>query len=327
MILLLGIAGDPVVRTVLRRFRQTGTDALFIPEARLHSALQLRWELPGPAGHLRVDGHSIANRDITAVLDRLRRSLQANLAAADDPGYVWLEWSALLYGWLQSLPCRVINRPRPGAGARLPEHRIVAEALHACEFTAPETLVTDSTDSMRRFLARPCCGILVSSPAGSGMAWHEPRRDARPPARDCPCRLQAAPRGVWRRVFVVGDKVFAAEAGMASLVGAVGEPWCRVALPATVARRCVRLARRLELEFVELLLVLREPRPVVFQVNDLPDPARCEPALHEAIVAELVVRLRTPQAPVAAGVRSLRSSGIQSGLTSAATSAGKEVHP
>ena len=71
----------------------------------------------------------MAIEHLAGVLVRLRRSLQANLAAPDDASYIRVEWSALLYGFLRSLPCPVVNRPRPGSGLRLPESRIVAVAL------------------------------------------------------------------------------------------------------------------------------------------------------------------------------------------------------
>ena len=58
----------------------------------------------------------------------------------------------------------------------------------------------------------------------------------------------------------------------------------------------MRLASLLELEFVELLAMRGESHDFVLAVNDLPDPARYDAALRDAIAAALCDAL-TPQTP------------------------------
>jgi hypothetical protein len=285
--------------------------------------------------------------EISTVFVRLRQAFQANLAAPDDAGYIRVEWSALLYGLLKSLPCPVVNRPRPGASQRWPESRSVADALGRSGFAWPRTLVTTSAEAARHFLHRNGGRALCTSP---GMARSVPlegvdglealmsgrgtgfqpvsrgpdRHAARPTGR--PCRLQAVPRGRWLRVFVAGRRAFGAEAAPASLVSASGDLWRRTALPVAFARRCVRLAGLLELEFVELLVARCDGDDFVLEISDFPDVARCEAALQVRITAALVSALagdpqreRPLQEPVAAEVTRLIHPRGRSLLTSAAT--------
>ena len=309
MILILGSPDDACVRPVVAHLQRQGRATLLVPETRLHAALQIRWELPASSDYLRFEECLVRLDELSAVFVRLRQAFQANLAAPDDAGYIRVEWSALLYGWLKSLPCTVVNRPRPGAGQRLPESRAVANALGRAGFAWPRTLVTASAEAARHFLDRNGGRALCTSPGlagsfplegaaglealmsgrGTGFQPVAPRPDRQ---ATCPtgrlCRLQAVPRGRWLRVFVVGRRAFGTEAGPASPLDRSGEPWRRMALPAAFGRQCVRLARLLELQFVELLVVRGDGGDFVLEISDLPQVARCEGSLRERITEALV---------------------------------------
>jgi hypothetical protein len=333
MILVLGQPDDDCVRGVVAHLRRQGRAVLLVPEARLHDALQISWELPAPSGYLRFEDRSVRLDEISAVLVRLRQAFQANLAALDDAGYIRVEWSALLYGWLKSLPCPVVNRPRPGAGQRLPESRAVANALSRSGFAWPHTLVTASAETARRFLDRNGGRALCTSPGltgswpledaaglealmlGRGTGFHplapKPDRQAACPT-GWPCRLQAVPRGRWLRVLVVGRRAFGAEAEPASPLDKSGSSWRRKTLPAAFERQCVRLARLLELEFVELWVVRGDGGDFVLEIKDFPQVARCEGSLRESITESLVGVLtgdqqaeRRPQKSAVAEMRRL----------------------
>jgi hypothetical protein len=333
MILVLGSPDDACVRGVVADLRRQGRATLLVPEARLDAALQIRWDLPASSGYVRFAGRLVRLDEISTVFVRLRQAFQANLAAPDDASYIRAEWSALLYGWLRSLPCPVVNRPRPGAGQRLPESCAVADALAQSGFASPRVLVTASVEAARQFLNRNGGRALCTSPgmvrsvllehvdglealmSGSGTGFQPVARGpdkqaARPTGR--PCRMQAVPRGRWLRVFVVGRRAFGAEAAPASLLSASGDLWRRTALPMAFARRCVRLAELLELEFVELLVVRGDGDDFVLEISDFAQVARCETALLDRITEALVrvlagdpQRERRPQEPVAAEVTRL----------------------
>ncbi len=317
------------MRETMAHLRADGHEVLLVPEAELQSALQIKWELPAPAetGYLVFRaprsagfqpavsptssrqgveiprGQRIGNprygrlevcatvrlSDLTGVLVRLRQAFQASLAEADDRGYMRAEWSALLYGFLKSLPCPVVNRPRPGAGQRLPEARTTAEALRRAGFVAPQTLATASARAAREFFERNgrrvlcappgySAGLLLEGDSGTRMLSSNARRSF---------RLQAVPDGRWLRVIVAGGEVFGAEAEGASPPGANAGLWRRARLPAAVASRCARLAASLGLGLVELLVARGEADDFVLAINDFPETIQYEAPLREGIAAAL----------------------------------------
>ena len=293
MILILGTPEDGCVGDALAHLRQRGHEVLVVPEAQLPDALQYKWELPSPieAGYLQVP-----IQDLTGVLVRLRQTFQASLMEMDDRAYIRAEWSALLYGFLKSLPCPVVNRPRPGAGQRFPETQAVAGALRRAGFLPPPTLVTASVEAARGFFERHARRVLCAAPGYAGHYLLDGRARGSLVERGRAFRLQAVPTGRCLRVVVVGRAAFGAEAAGSELLNFSREPWHRAALPTAFANRCVRLASLLELEFVELLAMRGESHDFVLAVNDLPDPARYDAALRDAIAAALCDAL-TPQTP------------------------------
>jgi hypothetical protein len=192
----------------------------------------------------------------------------------------------LLYGFLKALPCRVVNRPRPGAGQRWPESRDLAEALGRSGFARPSTLVTSSGPGARRFFERNARRVLLTSPGAGGTVLV--RDGARLLADgNRPFRLQALPEGRWRRVWVAGREVFATETEPPASPGAPLPPMRPAKLLAAFVRRCVKLASLLELDFVELQMVCGRAGDCVMAVQPLPNLARCDGALQQAITAAL----------------------------------------
>ena len=117
MILVLASPEDLLARETAACLKQRGHETLVVPEAQLHSALQIRWVLPAPieTGYLAQAKSVWPLQHVSGVLVRTRRAFHANLAEGDDPNYIQAEWAALLHGFLNAIPCPVVNRPRPGA--------------------------------------------------------------------------------------------------------------------------------------------------------------------------------------------------------------------
>lgn len=311
MILILGSPEDGCARDTMALVQQRGQEALLVPEAQLQSALQIKWELPAPVddSYLAFDpratpsagrGKRIAVRELTGVLLRLRQAFQASLAEADDCGYMRAEWSALLYGFLKSLPCPVVNRPKPGAGQRLPETRAITQALNRFGFAAPPALVTASAKTAFEFFQCHKRRVFCASPGSGGRVLLEGEKAAELFSRGAKraLRLQAAPAGQWLRVLVVGDAAFGGEAAGASALEAGKQPWRRVALPGKLARRCVGLASALELELMELSVAHDKTGDFVLAINEFPDLGLYDPALREAVTAALCkVLIGHPKSP------------------------------
>jgi hypothetical protein len=215
MILILGTPEDGCVGDALAHLRQRGHEVLVVPEAQLPDALQYKWELPSPieAGYLQVP-----IQDLTGVLVRLRQTFQASLMEMDDRAYIRAEWSALLYGFLKSLPCPVVNRPRPGAGQRFPETQAVAGALRRAGFLPPPTLVTASVEAARGFFERHARRVLCAAPGYAGHYLLDGRARGSLVERGRAFRLQAVPTGRCLRVVVVGRAAFGAEAAGSELL-------------------------------------------------------------------------------------------------------------
>ena len=293
------------IRWELPASTETGYLVFKLPLARLRQQRpsrreQPRFEMPGavpgglaPAAASRGPGGgptvSVPLTELTGVLVRLRQTFEAIPADVSDRGYMRAEWSALLYGFLRSLPCPVVNRPRPGAGQWLPETRAVAEALRQTGFLLAPTLATASAGAAREFFEHHGRRVLCASPgfgrvlllegdAAGGMFSAGVTQSF---------RLQAAPVGRWLRVLVVGRAAFGAEARRESLLEGDGELWRGVVLAPAVARRCARLASALGLSFAGLLLVCAKAGDFVLAVDEFPNPTQCEAGLRDRITAAL----------------------------------------
>ena len=235
--------------------------------------------------------------EVTGVLVRVRRSFLADLAKDDDAHYIQMEWAAFLFGFLNALPCPVLNRPRPGAGQRLPESRRVTEALKCSGLHAPRTLVTASAPAAAEFFERNGRRVICASPGlARGLPLEGDRgREALSAATNRSIRLQAVPEGRWMRVFIVGGEAFA-EACEAVEYGWTGTGMDEECFGPAVANSYVKLAASLDLPFVELLsLSTEDGRQCVYSVNDFPDIERCAPPRRAQITEALAKVLAQTQ--------------------------------
>jgi hypothetical protein len=112
-------------------------------------------------------------------------------------------------------------------------------------------------------------------------------------AARAPICLRQAPEGEWLEIFVVGDQVFGGVTSLARVAEEAGAlPARAVELPAALQDRCVRLARALGAELLQLHLVrMREDELYCVDLNGWPGEAACREPFGERLMAALADRL------------------------------------
>ena len=290
MIVALGMADDQCVIETLGCLRERGEAAAFLQQDQLRLALQLSWHLPAGAGqdYLVLEGRRVGLRELQGVLVRLQHPFPTiKVHASDDEAYMETELSATVYGLLRALACPVINRPRPGVYARHLGNRWHAKEVISSGLALPETLVTDDAKEAAAFLGRQGRTLLAAGTGGvllEGAAGERSLRESEATSFN----VIAVGSGRWRRVFVAGTEVFAAEVDSPVAAG----EWVQSELPARLGTRCKDLAARLDLQFAEVLVQSGEDgREVAVGLSDMPDLARCSAALGQAVARALATAL------------------------------------
>jgi len=197
--------------------------------------------------------------------------------AETDEQYLLKEWSAALLGFLQALPCPVVNRPQPLRSFRQPLLAAWAGKISAAGFDLPDMLVTGSYEEAGDFRARHAGQCVAVTPSG-----HPCTTDDHGPAPMC---LLATPSGLHRDVFVAGEEVFS------SLTAGV---------PAPLADRCRRAARSLGLEFAQFQVFSGEAGDTVMAASDFPDTSACSSDVRRCLAIALAAMLAGAGREVAA---------------------------
>jgi hypothetical protein len=162
--------------------------------------------------------------EVSGVLVRALPSVPRFSTNETDDEYLLMEWSAALQGLLRALPCRVIDRPRPGMHFRQPLLSAFAPRLEKAGLRLPDMLVTSLPDEAHDFLR--CHAAAIAVP---------PEGDSRPAEGALllmPVCLIAVPEGPQHRIAVVGQQAF----GTADI-------------PDRLAGHCIAAAGELGLEF------------------------------------------------------------------------------
>ncbi len=280
----------------------------------------------GPEVGLRLNGHLVPGRDITAILYRHRWLPRA--PAGTEPaavGMVESELRALLDGALLSLDAFWINHPATSGLAR---HKPLQLALARAEgFEVPETCITADPTVVRelwtewggRMVAKLVGGQVLERPGEEPYAVFTTRLEAADLQDDasiaaCPAIYQRELDKVCDvRVTVVGEQVFACSipsqesengtvdwrrAGRAALAPA---PF---SLDGASAQLCRSLTSRLGLEVAGVDLVLTPDRRLVFlEINASGQWAWVEEATGMPIAATIARRLLDGGSRRAAGQR------------------------
>lgn len=113
MLVVLASAGDRPARDLVARWQHRRA-ALLTPADLSVAGWSHLCDRPA-AGTAIVSGRRVAVAEIAGVLVRLPAVGEAELLqiVARDRAYVAAEMTAFLAGWLQQLPCPVLNRPHP----------------------------------------------------------------------------------------------------------------------------------------------------------------------------------------------------------------------
>jgi glutathione synthase/RimK-type ligase-like ATP-grasp enzyme len=311
-VLVSGIVADEMVELMCARLASLGVDHLLVDLLRFPGDIEVTWTADGdgPAGHVSVDGRTVALEDVSGVYARYvdyRRPEAPDDLDERERALVDAEHQVALMQLYDLLPCVVVNRARCSlSNDSKPYQRLV---LEEAGFATPRTLLTTVPDEARAF--HDACGGRVIYKSLSGTRSVVGRLDAAGLARlelvrNCPTQFQEHVAGVDVRVHTVGDEVFATEivsdATDYRYPGDAGErPDVRpVELPGDVAARCVALGRQLGLEVAGIDL-RRTPdgRYVCFEVNPSPGFLFYERAAGQPISAAVARLLAGAARPAA----------------------------
>lgn len=286
MILLLGIPTEPPLAMVRERLDAMGTAYTMLSQRdALASTVEFTIDADDDdviSGRIEFDGHHIElERCVGAYLRPMDESALPEVAD-DPPGSPRRRrlraWHDALMTWSEVTPARIVNRVSAmGSNASKP---FQAQTIMACGFLTPETLVSNDPVEVQRFHAGHG-RVVFKSMSGVRSIVRElddddlGRLDA---VRWCPVQFQAFVPGENVRVHVVGERVFATRIRSDATdyryaAQQVGESAILEAttLDPAVERRCVELARRLDLPFAGIdLKFTPEGEAYCFEVNPSP---------------------------------------------------------
>jgi glutathione synthase/RimK-type ligase-like ATP-grasp enzyme len=208
--------------------------------------------------------------------------------------------------WLEYAPCRVLNRNAPAASNGSKPYQ--AALIRAAGFPTPETLVTTDPAEARAFIREHPRSIYKSTSAVRSIVREvtADRLADLDRIRNLATQFQAYVPGTNVRVHVVGDRTFAHEVATSAVdyryAGRedLAVEMRSVDLPATVAERCVALARSLDLPLCGIDLK-RTPDEVYYCFEVNPSPAfsyyqeQTGQPIADAIVAYLAATPEEPQ--------------------------------
>jgi hypothetical protein len=294
MALIIGSRYDLCSCRTYEFLRRRHPDVYFLEEADLFTKIGVSWSPTdsGNAGFLRIGNHKAPFHSIGGVLARLGGSVTEPDLRQEDRLYATVEKNAAVVGWLNHLPCRVVNRPVP---TRIFQPVFASEEailkIRRSGLKILATYLSSSLDAALAFFERCERRALLGAPSGippavpaigqAGIA-----RIKAASARH-PISLQRLPEGEWVRVFVVGDQAFAAAVRSENDGGESGGTIESAAISDAVASRCRRLARDMELEFAQIDLLKAEGADYCIGIGAFPLIEPCEEALQTAIVEAL----------------------------------------
>lgn len=279
LVLLCGIPSEPPLRRVARACTAAGCPFVMLDQRRW-DRYRMRVSVgdAGLGGELVVDGDPIPLDRFGGVYTRVTdwRILPDLEELPDDDQRVQAcaRLHHRLATWIENAPIRVVNRASAMAsnGSKPYQAQVIAEA----GFSIPTTLVTNEPDEARAFAAEHGRAIFKAI-SGERTIVTElgPEHDeafARLPR--CPTQFQRYVAGTDVRVHVVGEEIFATKVSS----GSVDYRYDRrtgleaIELSTDVARRCVELARWLELPLAGIDLRFGDDdRVYCFEAN--PSPA------------------------------------------------------
>jgi hypothetical protein len=263
MILVYGQADDPSISGLVQALQAVDAAYVYLDTSTLDQAsLDISVGPPGVSGALVVAGQALPLQDIRAVY--ARPSLPPVLDGAVLANAHAFALHQQLLDWLDIAPVLVVSRPAAvQANASKP---LQIQRMGEAGFWVPATLVSSDLLAVRSFRSQH--GRVMFSSISDGEAGATELDDAglsrMHRLTQLPTQFQAHVPGVDVCVHVVGDQVFAAEAGRDAR-------WGTSHLPEVVATQCVAMSRAMGLPLACIDLRRRpDGAYVCFEVHPMP---------------------------------------------------------
>jgi glutathione synthase/RimK-type ligase-like ATP-grasp enzyme len=253
MILICGSSLNPAVMFLRARWDvdQLAYRLLDLGRAERKFAVQVRYKEGSIDGFIGGENWRLEASELTGVFFS-----NYSCRRGEGPDRSFWESDPDLAALLDSLPCRVANRPAAGMSNRSKPFQ--ALQIRNCGFRIPETLVTNDPTAAKRLYEEYNGEVILKSISGIKSIVRKLNAEylgRLPLLRNGPTQFQAFIVGDDIRVHVVGDRCFATRIQCASVdyrfawqegIPLKMEP---VALDAEVESRCLRLSQKLGLTF------------------------------------------------------------------------------
>lgn len=280
MILLAGIPTESPLSLVRNELVKLGVHTVVFNQ-RAFNQIRLDWDLTasGIRGALSINDCSYDLDRFTGAYTRFMSEFELPEMKENDEQIrkkgVQLHQS--LHKWLEVTPCKVVNRNSTMfSNSSKPYQALI---IRQCGLMTPPTLISNDPETVLEFY-RTYKSVIYKSISGvrSIVKEFDPKQTEQlEKIRYCPVQFQQKIDGFDVRVHVIGNKTIATkilttgidyryanrEGGKTSL-----EPF---SLPETISKACVKLSKRLQLNFSGIDLRFAEDgRVYCFEVNPMP---------------------------------------------------------
>lgn len=286
--MILGRDDDLCCRLVRERLATLDAEVLYLAEDQLFPGLRFTWELRDghSSGSAGLAAQAAALQDVDGVLARFSGiPVSPEEFHSTNGSYLCSEWHALMRGYLQALPCPVINRPPPAlwykGSLTVPELLALAPSLR---FRVPRTAVTTRFEDARDFVRS--CGNRVrysplTMPSNYILDDEEDLGKAEKLSRYLPLYLSEVIDGDAVEAYAVGGNI-ALEFAETRVETEAGE----------ASEHCRELAACLGLGFCQFHLVRTAAEEwYCLGVDCMPHLFECSEGVRDAVVGHLVAAL------------------------------------
>jgi hypothetical protein len=247
--LIIGRDEDLCCRLVREHLLSLGRQIVYLPEGRLFPGLDFTWELRNgdSSGTLELGEQAVSFNQIDGVLARFSGiATSPEDFQTKDGQYLSSEWNALMRGYVQSLPCPVVNRLGPElwykSSLRAPE---LISLVPDLKFRLPRTIVTTCFEDARAFFdlsgGHICYSPLTLS-SDYSINTEQAVQKLEPLSRVLPLYLSEVVRGDSVDAYVVGTHVVfdgashvSAAAHCQEVADSLGLTFCHLHIVRTVA--------------------------------------------------------------------------------------------
>jgi len=212
--LIIGRDEDLCCRLVREHLLSLGRQVVYLPEGQLFPGLRFTWELrDGDSnGTLELAEQTVGFNQIDSVLARFSGiATPPEDFQTKDGQYLSSEWNALMRGYVQGLPCPVVNRLGPElwyrSSLRAPE---LSSFVPNLKFRLPRTIVSTSFEDARAFFdltGGPICYSPLTLSSNYFITTEKDVQKLEPLSRILPLYLSEVVPGDPVHAYVVGKHV------------------------------------------------------------------------------------------------------------------------